>query len=100
MLTCKHAKFSWSVLILAVLTTTALAGCGPKRPPYEASEALETFEINPGFSVELFVHEPDVVDPVAMEFDAHGRIYVVESPGYPLETGEALGRVKLLEDTD
>ena len=38
--------------------------------------------------------------PSPWKFDEYGRIYVVESPGYPLETGRALGRVKLLEDTN
>ena len=91
---------SWRSLLGVLLTTAASVGCGPTGPPYSASDALATFEIEPGFQIELFAHEPDITDPVAMEFDEYGRIYVVESPGYPLETGEKLGRVKLLEDTD
>ncbi len=87
-------------LVTILLFAAASVGCGPAGPPYSAGDALDTFEIEPGFSIELFAHEPDITDPVAMEFDEYGRIYVVESPGYPLETGELLGRVKLLEDTD
>ena len=34
-----------------------------------------------------------------MDFDEHGRLFVVEMPGYPLDTAPT-GRVKLLEDTD
>jgi putative membrane-bound dehydrogenase-like protein len=34
-----------------------------------------------------------------MDFDEYGRIFVVEMPGYPLDTS-GTGRVKLLEDTD
>ena len=91
---------SWRSLLGVLLTAAASVGCGPTGPPYSANEALGTFEIEAGFQIELFAHEPDITDPVAMEFDEYSRIYVVESPGYPLETGEPLGRVKLLEDTD
>ena len=34
-----------------------------------------------------------------MDFDEQGRLFVVEMPGYPLDT-KPTGRVKLLEDTD
>src|SRR5438093_2571844 len=34
-----------------------------------------------------------------MEFDERGRIFVVEMPGYPLDT-RPTGRIKLLEDRD
>ena len=103
MLNYQHVRLwrgSLSFIILIVFTTVGLLSCGSTRPPYDTTEALKTFEIDPGFTVELFAYEPNIVDPVAMAFDEYGRIYVVESPGYPLETGERLGRVKLLEDTD
>jgi len=56
-------------------------------------------EIEPGFRVELVTSEPDIASPVAMEIDENGRIFVVEMPGYPLDT-RPTGRVKLLEDTN
>ena len=43
--------------------------------------------------------EPAIASPVAMEFDERGRIFVVEMPGYPLDT-RPTGRIKLLEDRD
>ena len=52
-----------------------------------------------GFSIELVAAEPLVADPVAIEIDEFGRLYVVEMPGYPLDTGSS-GRIKLLTDTD
>ncbi len=85
---------------LAALFLTLLAGCQTARPPYPPHEALETFQIEDGFRIELFASEPDVADPVAMEVDEAGRIYVVENSGYPLNTEGAVGKVKLLEDTD
>ena len=97
-----HARIaSWNIVLLSVISVAgALSGCKQAGPPYSATEALKTFQLEPGFQMDLFAHEPDLADPVAMEIDEYGRIYVVESPGYPLETGRALGRVKLLEDTN
>jgi putative membrane-bound dehydrogenase-like protein len=49
----------------------------------------------------LFAAEPDVVDPVALTFDAAGRMYVVEMRDYPLGVdGKPGGTVRLLEDLD
>ena len=77
-----------------------LALIGPDGgPPYEPGEALETFRLDPGFRIELVASEPDVTDPVAMEIDEHGRMFVVEMPGYPVDVSPS-GRVKLLADTD
>lgn len=62
-------------------------------------EALKTFELEPGFQIELVASEPLVADPVAMEIDEDGRFYVVEMHGYPLDkTGT--GKIKLLTDSD
>ncbi len=83
--------FLWAILLCA--------GCRPSGPPYAPRDALATFRIEPGFRIELFAAEPDVTDPVAMEFDERGRVWVVENSGYPLDTS-GKGRVKLLEDTD
>jgi len=69
------------------------------EPPFNPREALETFRIEEGFRIEPFISEPDIQSPVAMEFDEKGRIFVVEMPGYPLDT-KPTGRIRLLEDTD
>ena len=86
----------------ALLITLASGGPSAREdsgPPYAPARALETFRIEPGFRIELVAAEPDVVSPVAMEIDEDGRIYVVEMPGYPLDTAPT-GRVKRLDDTD
>ena len=51
------------------------------------------------FQIELVAMEPLVSDPVAMEIDENGDIYVVEMHGYPLNT-EGSGLVKKLYDDD
>ena len=71
----------------------------PSGPPYSPQSALSTFRVEPGFRVELMTSEPDIVSPVAMDIDEDGRWFVVEMPGYPVDTSPS-GRIKLLEDTN
>ncbi len=78
----------------------SLAGCTRSSPPYSPKQALKTFQIESGFRIETYATEPDIRSPVAMEIDEKGRIYVVEDPGYPLNTEGKVGRIILLEDTD
>lgn len=72
----------------------------PRIDPLEPDEALESFELRPGFRLDQVAAEPLVADPVAMAFDADGRLYVVEMRGYSENPDDALSRVSLLEDTD
>lgn len=62
-------------------------------------DALTTFELAEGFQIELIAAEPLISDPVAMEIDEYGNLYVVEMHGYPLDQSGS-GTVKLLRDTD
>src|SRR5437016_9661741 len=92
----------WCFCILGfciLLLVLFLTGCGRSGPPFPPAKALETLKIKKGFRIETFVTEPAIASPVAMEFDEEGRIYVVEMPGYPLDT-RPTGRIKLLEDTN
>lgn len=72
----------------------------PKIPATEPADVFDTFEIAPGFSLKLAAHEPDVMDPIAMTFDEHGRAYVVEMRGYSERRDEELGQIRLLTDTN
>jgi hypothetical protein len=38
-------------------------------------DALSTFELEPGFKIELLAAEPLISDPVDMEIDEYGRLY-------------------------
>jgi len=72
-------------------------------PPKSPAEALASFRVRPGFRVELAACEPLVVDPVYLDWDAAGRLWVVEMRDYPLGVdgrGKPGGVVKVLEDTD
>ncbi|MXW83568.1 MAG: dehydrogenase [Rhodothermaceae bacterium] len=68
-------------------------------PPFEPQEALKTIKVPDGIRVDLVAAEPLVADPVAMDIDEYGRIWVAEMPGYPLDVGGS-GRIKILHDTD
>lgn len=65
----------------------------------EAIKSLSTFQLPPGFKIELVAAEPLISDPVDMIIDEEGRMYVVEMHGYPLDLNHT-GKVILLTDTD
>ncbi|MBI4584827.1 MAG: c-type cytochrome [Planctomycetes bacterium] len=89
-------------LFAAILGSKGAADQRPLSP----EEAVKSFRTAPGFEVELVAAEPDVVDPVAMAFDADGRIYVAEMLDYPIVRTPGMfgpfpeGQVRLLELDD
>lgn len=101
----------WGVFfILAVVTIVAQAD-DPKPPstplpkgPLSPEESLKHLVLaDPNLVIEIVAAEPEVVDPVAIQFDEHGRLWVVEMRDYPNgpEPGQPpMSRIKLLEDKD
>lgn len=66
---------------------------------------MEAFTVQPGFRVELVASEPLIHDPVAIDFDEGGRIWVAEMRSYmPNIDGEGelepTGRIVVLKDTN
>lgn len=96
-------RFSSITFCALILCTITLLGCTPFPSANAAQEnqpdPLDTFEIADGFQIELIAGEPLIADPVAIEIDETGQVYVLEMPGYPLDV-EATGRIKLLTDED
>lgn len=94
--------FGPAVLIFGLFAIVAADPPSKSVGPLSPREEQATFRLLDGFQIELVASEPDVVDPVAMTFDADGRLYVCEMRGYPnggVATGEITsGRIKLLED--
>ncbi len=77
----------------------------PDAPALSPEEALASFTVPEGFRVELVASEPLLGDPVEIEFDPQGRLWVVEMRGYmPNMDGtnetEPVGRIVVLEDED
>ncbi|MDF1858987.1 MAG: c-type cytochrome [Verrucomicrobiales bacterium] len=84
----------------------------PETPSTQPDQAVETFQLLHGFSLELIAAEPLVTDPVDICYDENGRAYVAEMGDYPYTdkakhkpgqenpTDESIGKVRLLVDTD
>jgi mono/diheme cytochrome c family protein len=78
----------------------------PESPALSPAEALKTFTLPPGYRLELVASEPLVQDPVVMDWDVDGRIWVVEMPGFvqtlttPEPNLDPIGRIVVLEDVD
>ena len=73
--------------------------------PLTPEESMARMILPAGFRVELFAAEPDVVKPIAMNWDERGRLWVIESVEYPYPRslwpdGGGKDRIKILEDTD
>ncbi len=68
----------------------------------EASQKL--MQVPAGFELELFAAEPDIIKPIAMNWDEKGRLWVIETVDYPNTVLEDKGlgddRIKICEDTD
>jgi mono/diheme cytochrome c family protein/glucose/arabinose dehydrogenase len=80
---------------------------GPEgSPALSPADALKTFSMPPGYHLELVASEPLIHDPIVMDWDPEGRLWVVEMPGFvpnlsaPEPYMEPVGRVVVLEDTD
>ncbi len=93
----------------------ALAGDGSQIEPQEprvelpqargrsVAEALAGFQVRPGFKIECVASEPLVADPVAFDWSADGRLWVVEMGDYPRGedgAGKPGGKVRVLTDLD
>src|SRR5215217_418182 len=77
-----------------------------ESPVLSPEEEMKQFYLPPGFHAELVAAEPLIQDPIAIDWDADGRMWVVEYPEFvpDLQTPEpnlaAIGRIAVLEDTD
>lgn len=76
-----------------------------QQQPLSPEASMERMILPAGFRVELFASEPDIVNPIAMNWDEKGRLWVVESIEYPYPRefwpdGGGKDRIRILEDTD
>ena len=85
--------------------TTKLQADVSASPVLSPEASMRMMEISDGFEVRLVASEPLVTTPVAFNFDARGRMWVVEMNGYMPDTtglGEdaPVGKVVILQDED
>ncbi len=74
----------------------------PDSHPPTPAEMANLIQVPEGFTVSLFAGEPDVRQPISMEFDDRGRLWVAENYSYsggPYET-KLRDRIVILEDID
>lgn len=73
------------------------------QEPLGPEASLAHWQVPPGFELQLFAAEPEVVNPIAMAFDERGRLWVAETLDYPNDLrpdGEGNDVIRILEDTD
>lgn len=57
----------------------------PPQPPVKGlspAEAAKSFQLPPGYHLQLALSEPDIREPVAIAFDGNGRLFVAEMLSY------------------
>src|SRR6266550_1995141 len=74
-------------------------------PVLSPEEEMKTFFMPPGYHVELVASEPMIQEPILIDWDPDGRMWVIEELGYmedlpATNEREPIGRISVLEDTN
>jgi putative membrane-bound dehydrogenase-like protein len=103
-------RLATTVALLSLGLITALADDGlppgvknsqnPRDIPPSPEEAVRLFAGPRGFNITLFAGEPDVSQPIALDFDARGRLWVAECYSYPQWQETGIDRILIFEDSD
>lgn len=74
------------------------------QEPLSPEASAKLIQVPPGFDLELFASEPDIINPISMAWDEKGRLWVIETVDYPNSVRDDKGtgddRIKICEDTD
>lgn len=97
-------KLSPVLYLICIFFTACTSNENKKSSPTEKF-SFDDYKIEPGFEMQLVAKEPLIVAPVAIDFDNHGRIWVVEMRGYMPDlagNGEEkpVGRISILDNFD
>ena len=55
----------------------------PKDGARVAADTVKSFDLLPGFKAKAIASEPLITKPIAMQWDARGRLWIAETPEYP-----------------
>lgn len=112
----KNNPLFWAVFSLAAVVSVTLAQQQPAGPagneqvaeimrtrpgrgalqdgskPTPAAEAVKKFTVREGFEIELVASEPEVAQPLYMNFDRRGRLWVVQYLQYQFPAGLKITR--------
>ncbi len=72
--------------------------------PLSPEESAKLIQVPASFEAQLFASEPDIINPIAMNWDERGRLWVIETVDYPNtvrdDKGQGDDRIKICEDTN
>ncbi|MFO1095972.1 MAG: hypothetical protein U0992_22100 [Planctomycetaceae bacterium] len=77
-----------AIVLLSNLVVAASACAAPpplvvETDPLRPEEERKLFHLPPGFEIELIVADPDIGQPMNMNFDVHGRLWLTHVLEYP-----------------
>ena len=75
-------RFFAFLIILATVITIGAKFPFEDTPVLSPAEEQKTFQLEKGLKIQLVAAEPMVEDPVVINFDEDGRMWVVEMRGY------------------
>lgn len=78
------------------------AGVQVQQLPLSPEESLKHIQVPADFTLDIFAAEPNVMHPIAMDWDEKGRLYVLITKDYPNERKNTGGSdyILLCEDTN
>ena len=94
------------VVLVFPLVASWLLAAEPPQPdsqPLSPAESQTLIHTPAGFTVELVAAEPLTLDPVAFDWAADGKLWIVEMADYPNgmdDRGAPGGRIRVLADTN
>lgn len=84
--------------VVMVMSCRSFLAAAPASPLSPADELASFHLADDQLKIELVASEPNVISPVAIAWDADGRMFVAEMMDYPL--GPGTGQIRMLEDLD
>ena len=73
----------------------------PVFAQFPPEESIQKLSVPEGFDLKVFASEPMIENPIAMDIDTQGRVWVTEGVNYRRNvTDPPNNKIKVLEDTD
>ncbi len=96
---CLNITVQFLILLVSILVSCKRQSLyeGPLGP----QESMKTFQFAEDFKAEIFASEPLVIDPVSMQYDGDGNVYVVGMlDAYKPDSVKGKGEIVMLKDTN
>lgn len=71
------------LLLYVLLVLAPAVGLLAAEPPKTPQQQQKLFHLPPGFEIQLVVSEPEIGQPMNLNFDARGRLWITSSVEYP-----------------